>query len=411
VRRVVVTGIGAVTPVGTNARETWDAFVNGRSGIAPISLFDATDFDVRIAGEVKDFTSDGVITPKEARHMDRSVQMALVATREAVADAGLEITEEEAPNVGVIYGTGAGGFGQLLAQQQVIDERGPSRVSPFFIPHFLPDTSSGMIAIQYGAQGPNMAVASACATGGTAVGEAMETIRRGDCDVIITGGAEAPIKPVIMAGFINMRVLSSFSDDPGKAARPFDLKRDGFVLAEGAGTLILEEMEYAKRRGARIYAEVVGYGSTNDAYHMAAPRPDSAGPIRAMKMALRKAELPLDSVNYINAHGTGTVLNDRLETVAVKSVFGNHAYDLAITSTKSMVGHMMGAAGAVESIACIRAIYDGVIPPTINLEVPDPDCDLDYVPRTARKSSVQVAMTNSIGLGGHNSCVIFRSYS
>jgi 3-oxoacyl-[acyl-carrier-protein] synthase II len=411
VRRVVVTGIGAVTPVGTNARETWDAFVNGRSGIAPISLFDATDFDVRIAGEVKDFTTDGVITPKEARHMDRSVQMALVATREAVADAGLEITEEDAPNVGVIYGTGAGGFGQLLAQQQVIDERGPSRVSPFFIPHFLPDTSSGMIAIQYGAQGPNMAVASACATGGTAVGEAMETIRRGDCDVIITGGAEAPIKPVIMAGFINMKVLSSLSDDPEKAARPFDLNRDGFVLAEGAGTLILEEMEYAKRRGARIYAEVVGYGSTNDAYHMAAPHPDSAGPIRAMKMALRKAELPLDSVNYINAHGTGTVLNDRLETVAVKTVFGNHAYDLAITSTKSMVGHMMGAAGAVESIACIRAIYDGVIPPTINLEVPDPDCDLDYVPRTARKISVRVAMTNSIGLGGHNSCVIFRSYS
>jgi len=406
-----VTGIGAVTPVGSSARETWDAFVHGRSGIAPISLFDSTDFDVCIAGEVKDFTTDGVISSKEARHMDRSVQMALVATREAVTDAGLEISEEEAPNVGVIYGTGAGGFGQLLAQQQVIDERGPSRVSPFFIPHFLPDTSSGMIAIQYGAQGPNMAVASACATGGTAVGEAMETIRRGDCDVIITGGAEAPIKPVIMAGFINMRVLSSFSDEPEKAARPFDLNRDGFVLAEGAGTLILEEMEYAKRRGARIYAAVVGYGSTNDAYHMAAPRPDSAGPIRAMKMALRKAELPLDSVSYINAHGTGTVLNDRLETGAVKSVFGNHAYDLAITSTKSMVGHMMGAAGAVESIACIRAIYDGIIPPTINLNVPDPDCDLDYVPRTARETSVQVAMTNSIGLGGHNSCVIFRSYS
>jgi len=406
-----VTGIGAVTPVGSSAGETWDAFVNGRSGIAPISLFDSTDFDVRIAGEVKDFTTDGVITPKEARHMDRSVQMALVATREAMADAGLEISEDEAPNVGVIYGTGAGGFGQLLAQQQVIDERGPSRVSPFFIPHFLPDTSSGMIAIQYGAQGPNMAVASACATGGTAVGEAMETIRRGDCDVIITGGAEAPIKPVIMAGFINMKVLSSFSDDPGKAARPFDLNRDGFVLAEGAGTLILEEMEYAKRRGARIYAEVVGYGSTNDAYHMAAPRPDSAGPIRAMKMALRKSELPLDSVDYINAHGTGTVLNDKLETGAVKSVFGNHAYNLAMTSTKSMVGHMMGAAGAVESIACIRAIHDGVIPPTINLDTADPDCDLDYVPRTARETSVQVAMTNSIGLGGHNSCVIFRSCS
>jgi beta-ketoacyl-acyl-carrier-protein synthase II len=403
--------MGAVTPAGATANETWDAFVNGRSGIGPISLFDASEFDVRIAGEVKDFSTDGVISAKEARHMDRSVQMALVATREALFDSGLEIDEAEAPNVGVIYGSGAGGFGQLLAQQQIIDERGPGRVSPFFIPNFLPDTASGMIAIQCGAQGPNMAVVSACATGGTAVGEAMETIRRGDCDVIITGGAEAPLKPVIMAGFINMKVLSSYSDDPAKAARPFDLNRDGFVLSEGAGALVLEELEYAKRRGARIYAEVVGYGSTNDAYHMAAPRPDSAGPIRAMQMALRKAEIPLDSVDYINAHGTGTVLNDKLETGAVKTVFGEHAYHLAMTSTKSMVGHMMGAAGAIESIACIRAIYDGVIPPTINLDAPDPDCDLDYVPRNARETSVRVAMTNSIGLGGHNSCVIFRSLS
>ena len=410
-RRVVVTGIGAVTPVGSTASETWDAFVNGRSGIGHISLFDASEFDVRIAGEITDFNPEGVISPKEARHMDRSVQIALVATREAVIDAGLEIDETEGPNVGVIYGSGAGGFGQLLAQQQVIDERGPGRVSPFFIPHFLPDTASGMIAIQYGAQGPNMAVVSACATGGTAVGEAMETIRRGDCDVVITGGAEAPIKPVIMAGFINMKVLSNCSETPEKAAKPFDMNRDGFVLSEGAGALVLEELEYAKRRGARIYAEVVGYGSTNDAYHMAAPRPDSAGPIRAMQMALRKAELPLDSVDYINAHGTGTALNDKLETGAVKTVFGDHAYKLAMTSTKSMVGHMMGAAGAVESIACIRAIYDNVLPPTINLETPDPDCDLDYVPNTARESKVRVAMTNSIGLGGHNSCVIFRSHT
>jgi 3-oxoacyl-(acyl-carrier-protein) synthase len=256
-----------------------------------------------------------------------------------------------------------------------------------------------------------MAVVSACATGGTAVGEAMETIRRGDCDVVITGGTEAPIKPVIMAGFINMKVLSGWTEEPEKAAKPFDLNRDGFVLSEGAGALVLEELEYARRRGARIYAEVVGYGSTNDAYHMAAPRPDSAGPIRAMQMALRKAELPLDSVDYINAHGTGTALNDKLETGAVKTVFGDHAYNLAMTSTKSMVGHMMGAAGAVESIACIRAIYDNVLPPTINLETPDPDCDLDYVPNIARESRIRVAMTNSIGLGGHNSCVIFRSHA
>lgn len=410
-RRVVVTGIGAVTPAGNTASATWDAFIHGRSGIAPITLFDASGFDVRIAGEAKDLSTEGLISPKEVRHMDRSVQMALVASKEAVTDAGLEISEENAPNVGIIFGTGAGGFGQLLAQQRVIDERGPDRVSPFFIPHFLPDTASGVLAMHFGAQGPNMAVASACATGGTAVGEAMETIRRGDCDVVISGGTEAAIKPVIMAGFINMRVLSTAQGDPTKAARPFDLHRDGFVLAEGAGALVLEELEHARQRGAKVYAEVVGYGSSNDAYHMATPRPDSAGPIRAMQMALRKAGMNSSEVDYINAHGTGTALNDRLETSAVKTVFGDHAYRLAMSSTKSMVGHMMGAAGAVESIACIRAISDGIIPPTINLETPDPDCDLDYVPGAAREARVRAAMTNSIGLGGHNSCVIFRSLS
>lgn len=410
-RRVVVTGIGAVTPVGATASSTWEAFISGRSGIGTISLFDAANFDIRIAGEATDFTTEGFIGTKEARHMDRSVQMALVAAIEAVRDAELQIPEEEAPNVGVIYGSAAGGFGTLLAQQKVVLERGPSRVSPFFIPHMLPDTASGILAMQFGAQGPNMAVASACATGGTAVGEAMETIRRGDCDVIITGGTEAPIKPVIMAGFINMKVLATNNDEPELAARPFDLKRDGFVLAEGAGSLVLEEYEYAKRRGAHMYAEVIGYGSTNDAYHMATPRPDSAGPIRAMQMAIRKANIEPDSVSYINAHGTGTIMNDRLETNAVKQVFGDHAYNLAMSSTKSMVGHMMGAAGAVESIACIKAIHQDIIPPTINLRAPDPECDLDYVPNQARNADVQVAMTNSIGLGGHNSCVIFRKVS
>lgn len=410
-RRVVVTGIGAITPVGNSAASTWESFVAGRSGIGPITHFDATDFEVRIAGEVKDFSTNGFLSPKEARHMDRSVQMALAATREAVQDAALEIGEDEAPNVGVIYGSGAGGFTQLLNQQRIIEERGPDRVSPFFIPHMLTDTASGVLAIHLGAQGPNMAVVSACATGGSAVGEAMETVRRGDCDVVISGGTESPLQPVIMAGFINMKVLSDRNDKPQQAIRPFDLNRNGFVLSEGAGALVLEELEHARQRGARIYAEVVGYGSTNDAYHLAAPRPDCAGPIRAMQMALRKAQLDPATVDYINAHGTGTSLNDKLETAAVKSVFGEHAYELAMTSTKSMVGHMMGAAGAVESIACIMAIHTDTLPPTINLENPDPDCDLDYVPGSARERTIKVAMTNSIGLGGHNSCVVFQKYS
>lgn len=407
-RRIVVTGLGAVTPVGNTLKSTWEAFIAGRSGVRLIQRWDPSELAIRIAGEVKDFQTDGIIPPKEARHMDRCVQMAAVAAREAVDDARLEITEDNADQVGIIFGSSAGGVEVLLEQHRILLERGPDRVSPFFLPHMLPDSASGALAILLGARGPNIAVVSACATGGHALGEAMETIRRGDCDVIIAGGTEAPILPVVVAGFINMRALADDNDAPERACKPFDARRNGFVISEGAGALVLEELEHARARGAPIYAEVIGYGSNNDGYHMAAPRPGGEGAIKTMAMALRKAGISPTEVDYINPHGTGTPLNDKYETAAIKSVFGSHAYDLLISSTKSMVGHMMGGAGAIESIACIKAIADGVVPPTINYQCPDPECDLNYVPNTAVRADINVAMNNSFGLGGHNSCVIFR---
>jgi 3-oxoacyl-[acyl-carrier-protein] synthase II len=406
-RRVVVTGMGAVTPVGNSVGESWRSLLAGKSGVGPITLFDASDYAVQIAGEVKGFSSEGVIDPKDVRHMDRSVQFAVVATKEALADAQLDITDENADDIGIVLGTGAGGVGTLLQQQQVLEERGPRRVSPFFLPNFLADSASGQVAIAVGAKGPNMAVVSACATGGHAVGEAMETIRRGDADAMIAGGTEAVIVPVIMAGFINMRALGNDAD-PTKASKPFDARREGFVLSEGSAILVLEELEHAVKRGAKIYAEVIGYGSTNDAYHMAAQLESGAGAARTMERAIRKAGIEPGEVDYINAHGTGTPLNDKVETLAIKNVFGDAARKVAISSTKSMTGHMMGAAGALEAIVCALAIRDGVIPPTINLEVPDPECDLDYTPHKARELKVDVALSNSIGLGGHNSCVILR---
>ncbi|MBF6614468.1 MAG: beta-ketoacyl-ACP synthase II [Chloroflexi bacterium] len=406
-RRVVVTGLGAVTPVGNSAEATWRNLVAGMSGVGPITLFDPADYAIQIAGEVKDFSPGEAIDPKEARHMDRSVQFAVVATKEALHDANFEITQEEADNVGIIFGTGAGGVGTLVTQQKILEERGPRRVSPFFLPNFLPDSASGQVAIAVGAKGPNMAVVSACATGGHAVGEAMETIHRGDADVMIAGGTEAVIVPVIVAGFINMRALGE-DPDPTKASKPFDARRNGFVLSEGSAVLLLEELEHARRRGAHIYAEVIGYGSTNDAYHMAAQLEDGAGAVRTMQRALKRAGIAPDEVDYINAHGTGTPLNDRVETIAIKNVFGDAARQVAISSTKSMTGHMMGAAGALEAMVCALAIRDNCIPPTINLEAPDPDCDLDYTPLKARATQVDVALSNSIGLGGHNSCVILR---
>ncbi len=406
-RRVAITGLGAVTPVGNTVEDTWRNLLAGVSGVGRITLFDPSDYAVQIAGEVRGFEPGEYIDPKEARHMDRSVQFAIAAAKQALRDAGLELTEENADETGIIFGTGAGGVGTLLAQQATLEERGPRRVSPHFLPNFLPDTASGQVAIAVGARGPNMAVVSACATGGHAVGEAMETILRGDAEVMLAGGTEAVIVPVIMAGFINMRALGD-DPNPTRASKPFDARRSGFILSEGAAVLILEELEHARRRGAHVYAEVAGYGSTNDAFHMAAQLETGEGAARTMRRALQKAHLQPEDVDYINAHGTSTPLNDRVETLAIKKVFGPHAYEVAISSTKSMTGHMMGAAGALEAIVCALAIRDNCIPPTINLEAPDPDCDLDYTPGAARKLKVDVAMSNSFGLGGHNSCIVLR---
>jgi 3-oxoacyl-[acyl-carrier-protein] synthase II len=407
-RRVVITGLGAVAPVGNTVPEIWENLLAGKSGLGRITLFDASEYSIQVAGEVKDFVpTEEDIDPKEARHMDRSVQFAIVASKQALRDAKLDISEEEADNTGIIFGTGAAGVGTLITQQKVLEERGPRRVSPHFLPNFLADSASGQVAIAVGAKGPNMAVVSACATGGHAVGEAMETIRRGDADVMIAGGTEAVIVPVIVAGFINMRALSD-DPNPDTASKPFDARRSGFVLSEGSAVLVLEELEHARARGAHVYAEVVGYGSTNDAYHMAAQLESGAGAARTMQRALNKAGVAPDEVDYINAHGTGTPLNDRVETLAIKNVFGDAAYDIAISSTKSMTGHMMGAAGALETMVCALAIRDNKIPPTINLEVPDPDCDLNYTPNKARSLQVDVALSNSIGLGGHNSSIILK---
>ena len=395
--------------MGNTAPETWQNLLAGKSGVGRITLFDASEYAINIAGEVKGFSHEGIIDPKEVRHMDRAVQFAVVSTKEALQDARLDINEQNADNVGIVFGTAVGGIGTLLQQQAILEERGPRRVSPFFLPNFLPDSASGQVAIAVGAQGPNMAVVSACATGGHAVGEAMETIRRGDADVMIAGGTEAVIVPVIVAGFINMRALGNDAD-PTKASKPFDARREGFVLAEGAAVLVLEELEHALARKAQIYGEVVGYGSTNDAFHMAAQLESGAGAARTMQRALRKADLVPEDVDYINAHGTGTPLNDKVETLAIKNVFGDAARKVAISSTKSMTGHMMGASGALEAMVCALAIRDSRIPPTINLEVSDPDCDLDYTPNKAREMRVDVALSNSIGLGGHNSCVIIKCY-
>ncbi len=408
-RRVVVTGLGAVCPVGNTMPEAWDALVRGRSGIGPITLFDAAPFAIRIAGEVKGFSIAGRVDAKQARHMDRHVQMAVVAAQEAVADAGLAVTEENRDRVGVMIGSAAGGIQTLLDAQKVLDTRGPDRVNPFFLPNFLADAATGHVAILTGAAGPNMATVSACATGGHALGEAMHTIRRGDADAMIAGGADTVVMPITLAGFINMKGLASDNEHPERASRPFDRDRGGFVISEAAAILILEELEHARARDARIYAELVGYGATDDAYHMFAQAEDGEGAARAMSRALASAGLGPDGIDYINAHGTGTPLNDRVETAAIKRVFGQHAYRLAVSSTKSMTGHMMGASGALEGAICSLVIRHGVIPPTINLETPDPDCDLDYVPGEARQAYVRAALSNSIGLGGHNATVILRA--
>jgi len=408
-RRVVVTGLGAVCPVGTTMPAAWDALLHGRSGIGRITLFDPSPYEVQIAGEVKGFSIAGRVDPKRARHMDRHVQFAVVAAQEALADANVTVTAENRDRVGVIVGSAAGGVQTLLNAQHTLEARGPDRVNPFFLPNFLADAATGHIAIETGAAGPNFSTVSACATGGHAIGEAMNAIARGDADVVIAGGTDTVVLPITLAGFINMKGLAADNEHPERASRPFDKDRGGFVISEAAAVLILEELEHARARDAHIYAEVTGYGATNDAFHMFAQAEDGEGAARAMSRALHSARLNPDEVDYINAHGTGTPLNDRVETHAIKRVFGPRAYALAVSSTKSMTGHMMGASGALEGAICALVIRHGVIPPTINLDTPDPECGLDYVPHTAREQKVRVALSNSIGLGGHNATIILRA--
>ena len=405
-RRVAVTGLGAMTPLGNDWRSTWDAAVAGRSGIDFIQAFDASEFPVRVAAEVKDFDPAAIVGPKEARRLDRNVVFAIAAAVEGWTDAGLEGVYEPA-RVGVLFGTAIGGIIGIVEQYETMRERGPDRVSPYFIPAVLVDTASGQIALQLGVRGPNYAPVSACATGSTAIGEAAEVIRRGDADAVIAGGGEACITPVILAGFCAMRGLAAEEEYPPRASRPFDATRAGFVMGEGACVLVLEELEAARARGAHVYAEVLGYGASNDAYHMAAPDPEAVGVAEMMQAALARARVNKTDVDYVNAHGTSTPLGDLAETNALKDVFGDHAYKLAVSSTKSELGHCFGAAGAVEAMMCVLALQEGILPPTINYEFPDPECDLDYVPNEARRVQVEVALSNAMGLGGHNGCVLF----
>lgn len=409
-RRVVVTGLGVVSPLGTGVDTTWKGLVAGRSGIGPITGFDASGLEVRIAAEARDFRATDHLEAKEARRMDRFTQFAMVSALEAVRDAGIDIKGNNAESVGVAIGSGIGGIQTIVDQVHVMDQKGPRRVSPFLVPMMIVDMAAGLVSIATGAKGPNLAVVSACATSAHSIGEAAEIIKRGDAEAMIAGGAEAPIIPIGIVAFSQAQALSTRNDDPARASRPFDAGRDGFVAGEGGAVLVLENLEHAKARGARIYAELIGYGATGDAYHITAPPEGGEGAARAMRMALRKAGIAPEEVDYINAHGTSTPLNDRAETQAIKSVFGDHAYRIAVSSTKSMTGHLLGAAGALEAMVCVKAIDSGTIPPTINYETPDPDCDLDYVPNVARERPVEVAMTNSLGFGGHNCTLIFRRY-
>lgn len=405
-RRVVITGMGMLCPVGNSVPAAWSNITAGKSGVGPITHFDASEFETRFAGEVKDFDPVAVLGRKDARRMDRITQFAVAATREAMAQSGLQVTDANRDRAGVIVGSGIGGIGTVMAEADVLREKGPRRISPFLVPMMLPDSASGQIAITFGLRGPNLAVVSACATGTNAVGEAAEVVRRGAADVMVAGGTEAAIVPLAMAGFIVMGAVSSRNDDPQRASRPFDKHRDGFVAGEGSGILILEEYEHALARGAPILAEVLGYGITNDAYHISAPAANGAGAAACMARALEDAGMQPTDVDYLNAHGTSTPLNDKSETAAVKTVFGEAAYDVPMSSTKSMTGHLLGAAGAIESIFCVKALQTGVIPPTINYETQDPECDLDYVPNQARRVPVKRVMSNSFGFGGHNACLV-----
>ncbi len=409
-RRVVVTGLGMVTPLGTGVEKNWEAACSGTSGIGPITKFDATGFTSQIAGEVKDFRAQDFMDKQKARRFDVFIHYAIASARMAMEDSGLKITGKNAPRVGCVTGSGLGGLTMLEHFHSVLLEKGPKRISPFFIPGIIANMVPGQIAIEFGAKGPNLSIETACAASNHAVGEAFRFIRDGFADSMITGGAEAVVTPLALGGFCSMRALSTRNDEPEKASRPFDFDRDGFIMGEGAGILILEELESALERGAKIYAEVVGYGLTGDAYHVSAPEPEGEGAIQCMKGALDFAGLKPEDVDYINAHGTSTKLNDLSENKAIKSVFGDHAYKLSISSTKSVTGHLLGGAGGIESIFTVLTIKHGIIPPTMNYETPDPECDLDYVPNIARKAEVKTAMTNSFGFGGTNASLIFKAY-
>jgi 3-oxoacyl-[acyl-carrier-protein] synthase II len=408
--RVVVTGLGLVTSMGNDLASSWEALCQGKSGVAETTGYDSSRFRVHFGAQVKDFDPLLYMDRKEVRRNDPYEQIAIATAKQALAHSGLQISDENADDIGVYIGSGIGGLVTLHDQFQVLFEKGPERISPFFINMMIIDGAPGIVSIMTGARGPNWAAVSACATSANTIGEAWETIRRGDAKAMIAGGAERGITPIAMAAFDNMHALSRRNDDPQGASRPFDATRDGFVMGEGSGILILEDLDFAKARGATILAELVGYASTGDAHHITEPAPGGTGLVRAMRRALEKANLSPDQVDYINAHGTSTPFNDRTETQAIKTSFGDHAYRLAISSTKSMTGHTLGAAGGVEAVISIMAIQTGIIPPTINLHHPDPDCDLDYVPNKARQSTVNVAMSNSMGFGGHNACLIFKRY-
>ncbi|OCA84268.1 beta-ketoacyl-[acyl-carrier-protein] synthase II [Bacillus sp. FJAT-27225] len=408
-RRVVVTGVGAVTPLGNDAETTWKNIIAGKSGVGPLTRVNADEYPAKVAAQINDFNPESYMEKREARKMDRFTQYAIAASKMAVEDSGLAIVDENADRVGVWIGSGIGGMETFENQFEVFQNRGYKRVSPFFVPMMIPDMAAGQVSIMLGAKGFNSCTVTACATGTNSIGDAFKVIQRGDADAMITGGTEAPITRMAVAGFCANTALST-NPDPATASRPFDKNRDGFVMGEGAGILVLEELEHAKARGAKIYAEIVGYGATGDAYHITAPAPGGEGGVRAMKMAIEDAGLNPEDIDYINAHGTSTEYNDKYETLAIKEVFGEHAYNLAISSTKSMTGHLLGAAGGVEAIFTVLAMRDSILPPTINYETPDPECDLDYVPNQSRQKEIKAAISNSLGFGGHNATLTFKKY-
>ncbi len=409
-RRVVVTGLGAITPVGLSVSAMWDSLMQGTNGVGPITCFDAAPYGSRIAAEVKGFDVAQYMTPKEMKRAEKFVQFAVGASKQAMADSGLELAKEDVFRIGVIVGSGMGSLGLIEQEHEILVQRGPRKLSPFLIPMIITNMAPGQVAISLGVKGPNLCTTSACASGAHGVGEAFRIVQRGDADVMFAGGTESCITPLSIGGFCALMALSRRNDAPQKASRPFDKERDGFVMGEGAGIMALEELEHAKRRGAKIYAEMVGYGRTGDAFHMTAPDPEGAGAVKGMANALDDAKLNPQDITYINAHGTSTELNDKIETLAIKRVFKDRAKTVAISSTKSMMGHLIGAAGAVEAIISVLAIQHNAMPPTINYEHPDPECDLDYIPNHARQAPVQTALSNSLGFGGHNATVIFKRF-